>query len=439
MVMDAKFALRVFGCQMNLHDGERVAGLLKESGWVEAPPEEADAVILLTCCVRQSAEERLFGYLSSLKTLKERRGALIAVGGCLAQKEGLAILERAPHVDLIFGTHNYPDIPRLLSEARQGRVVELEMRGLRLEGIPVSRRDSFRAWVTITHGCSNFCSYCIVPYVRGPEFSRTMDDVVREVAGHVAQGAREIHLLGQNVNSFRRREEGRSRFADLLRLLGREFPEVWIRFTTSHPRDFDAGIIEAVAETENVCEYVHLPLQSGSDRILQAMNRGYTSDEYVKKVDLLRRRVSGVVVSTDIMVGFPGETEDDFRRTLKVVEECLFDYAFTFIYNPRPGTAASRLPDDLPWEVKRERLERLAETTRRLTARSLRARLGKEEEVLVEGPSKKDPGRLAGRTRGNHLVHFPFSGRDLAGRVVRVKIASAGNWALYGSLSEEVS
>jgi len=432
--MNGTFALRVFGCQMNLHDGERVAGLLQESGWREAPAEEADAVILLTCCVRESAEQRLFGYLSSLKRLKDNRGTIIAVGGCLAQKEGLALMERAPYVDLVFGTHNYPHIASLLAEARERKVAALEMGELRLEGIPVRRRDRFRAWVTITHGCSNFCSYCIVPYVRGPEVSRTMQEVLEEVAAHVAGGAREIHLLGQNVNSFRRREEGSSRFAELLRRLGREFPEVWIRFTTSHPRDFDEAIIDAVAETENVCEYVHLPLQSGSDRILKAMNRGYTSRDYLEKIQSLRRKVERVVISTDIMVGFPGETEGDFLRTLEMVEKCRFDYAFTFVYNPRPGTAASRLVDDVTPDSKRERLERLADVTRRLTARSLQEMVGREEPVLVEGPSRKDPGRWAARTRGNHLVHFPRCGEDLAGKVVRVAITSAGSWALHGRL-----
>ncbi len=432
MSEEKTFALITFGCQMNVHDAERIAGILHAAGWRETGPEGADAVILLTCCVRESAEERLYGRLTSLRPLKEERGALVAVGGCLAQKEGEKLLERFPHVDLVFGTHQFPRIAELLEEAASRRFCALEMDGLRLEDLPVSRREGFRAWVTITHGCDNFCSYCVVPYVRGREVSRPPAEVLREVGRLVEDGAREINLLGQNVNSYRLREEGRSRFADLLRLLGREFPGVWIRFTTSHPRDFDRPIMEAIAETENVCEHVHLPVQAGSDRVLQAMNRGYRAADYLQKVEELREVVKDVVLTTDLMVGFPGETEEDFRRTLQLVERCRFDAAFTFIYNPRPGTAASRLPDDVPREVKLDRLQRLAELTRRLTAESLRSRVGRMEPVLVEGASRKDRGMWRARTRGNQLVHFPRGAEDLVGKTVRVRITRSGSWSLYG-------
>lgn len=430
------FALITFGCQMNLHDAERIDGILHASGWRQVSPEEADAVILLTCCVRESAEERLYGRLSSLRPLKKERGALIAVGGCLAQKEGKVLLEKAPYVDLVFGTHQYPHIAKLLEKAAEKQLCVLEMEELDLAELPMRRRESFRAWVTITHGCDNFCSYCIVPFVRGREVSRPLGEIVEEVGRLAEEGVREINLLGQNVNSYRLREEGRSRFADLLRLLGREYPDIWIRFTTSHPRDFDREIISAIAETENVCEHVHLPLQAGSDRILEAMKRGYRAADYLSRVEELRRMVEDVVLTTDLMVGFPGETEEDFKQTLEMVERCRFDAAFTFIYNQRPGTAASRLPDAVPWEVKQERLERLAELTRRLTSDSLKSRVGREEVVLVEGPSRKDPRRWRARTRGNQLVHFPREKDDLSGKLARVRITSAGSWSMHGELSE---
>ncbi|MBC7247785.1 MAG: tRNA (N6-isopentenyl adenosine(37)-C2)-methylthiotransferase MiaB [Actinobacteria bacterium] len=434
--MARRYALLTFGCQMNIHDGERISGALEAAGWREASLEDADAVILLTCCVRASAERRLMGRLASLKPLKEGRGVTIAVGGCLAQKEGVRLLQRAPHVDLVFGTHQYPNIAALLEEAATGATCALDMDGLRLHDVPVKRREGFRAWITISHGCDNFCSYCVVPYVRGREVSRPADEILAEAERHVSEGVREIVLLGQNVDSYRLREEGRSRFADLLRRLGSTFPDVWIRFLTSHPRDFDRDAIRAIAETPNVCEYVHLPMQSGSDRILAAMNRGYDSETYLSRVKALRDSVEGVVLSTDIIVGFPGEREEDFLHTMEMVELCRFDASFTFLYNPRPGTAAAHLPDDVSPAEKGARMERLLSLTRRLTAESLRARVGKEEVVLVEGPSARDPGRWRARTRGNQLVHFPRGKEDLTGRFARVRITASGSWCLQGSLRE---
>ncbi|MBC7230126.1 MAG: tRNA (N6-isopentenyl adenosine(37)-C2)-methylthiotransferase MiaB [Actinobacteria bacterium] len=434
--MERRYALLTFGCQMNIHDSERIAGLLEREGWREAEPEEADAIILVTCCVRESAERRLYGRLSALRPLKERNGALIAVGGCLAQKEGEMLRRKAPHVDLIFGTHQYPQIAVLLERAAQGAVCSTAMGGLSPRGLPARRREDFRAWVTITNGCDNFCSYCVVPYVRGEETSRPVEEVMREVGEHVAAGAREINLLGQNVDSYRRKEEGRSRFADLLRALGASFPEVWLRFTTSHPRDFDLEVMRAIAETPGVCEYVHLPLQAGSDRVLEAMRRGYGREEYLEKARALRREVEGVALSTDIIVGFPGESEEDFRDTLEMVELCRFDTAFTFVFNPRPGTPAAQLADDVPHEVKRERMSRLTALTRRLTSQALLAEVGRELEALVHGPSRRDPNFWAARTRRNLPLHFQRGGEDLTGRFVRVRVTGAGSWSLRGELLE---
>jgi tRNA-2-methylthio-N6-dimethylallyladenosine synthase len=432
--MERKYALMTFGCQMNIHDEERIRGSLDADGWSECRLEEASAVVLLTCCVRESAEERFYGRLSALKPIKQERGLIVAVGGCIAQKEGVDLIAKAPYVDVVFGTHQYPHIASLLARAGSGRVCSTAMGGVDISGVPCGRREGFRAWVTITHGCDNFCSYCIVPYVRGREFSRPLEEIDEEVAAHVASGAKEINLLGQNVNSYRLKEEGRSRFADLLRLLGDKYPRAWIRFTTSHPRDFDAGIVHAIAETANVCEYVHLPLQSGSDRMLAAMRRGYTRSEYHRKADYLRRRVPGVSLSTDLIVGFPGESEDDFKATLEMVGLCRFDAAFTFLYNARQGTAAAQLLDDVEPRVKRERLERLMEVTRGLTAESLSGERGGVKTVLVLGPSRKDYRSWSARTRNNKLVHFERGEADLTGRFVKVRITSAGSWSLQGEL-----
>ena len=421
---------------MNLHDAEHICGSLEAEGWKESELEEADAVILLTCCVRESAEQRFYGRLSALKSLKKNGDVTIAVGGCLAQKEGLRLMERAPYVDLVFGTQQYPNIAGLLEGAMGGGLCSTAMDGLNMADVPFRRRDRFRAWVTITHGCDNFCSYCVVPYVRGRESSRPMDEVLKEVGLHVSEGAREINLLGQNVDSYRRKEEGRSRFADLLRLVGERDPEPWIRFITSHPRDFDARIMQAIGDTANVCEYVHLPLQSGSDRILESMKRGYDRKEYLEKVLELRRIVTEVSLTTDIIVGFPGESEEDFTATLEMVELCRFDAAFTFIYNPREETAASLMHDDVPAKTKHERLNRLTSVTRAMTAASLRREVGKEQSVLVLGPSRKSPRKWTARTRLNKLVHFERGESDLSGRLVRVIISSAGSWSLQGELVE---
>ncbi|NPV58285.1 MAG: tRNA (N6-isopentenyl adenosine(37)-C2)-methylthiotransferase MiaB [Actinobacteria bacterium] len=433
--MERKFALLTFGCQMNIHDSERVAGLLEREGWVETEPESADAVILITCCVRESAERKLYARLAGLRTVKEK-GAVIAVGGCLAQKEGERLRERAPHVDLVFGTHRYPGIASLLEKAARGAVCSTSMDGLSLRGLPCRKREGFRCWVTITNGCDNFCTYCVVPYVRGREMSRPLEEVLEEVGAHVAGGAREVNLLGQNVDSYRRKEEGRSRFADLLRILGSSFPGVWLRFTTSHPRDFDLEVMRAIAETPGVCEYVHLPVQAGSDRVLEAMGRGYGRDEYLEKALALRREVVDVALSTDIMVGFPGESEEDFLATLELVEACRFETAYTFVFNPRPGTPAALLGDDVPPEVKRDRMARLTELTRRLTAQALLAEVGREREALVHGPSRRDSGFWVARTRKNFPVHFQRSVEDLTGRLVRVRVTGAGSWSLRGRLVE---
>ncbi|MDY6794304.1 MAG: tRNA (N6-isopentenyl adenosine(37)-C2)-methylthiotransferase MiaB [Actinomycetota bacterium] len=435
--MDKRYCIITFGCQMNRHDADRISGILTARGWDKTANEkEADALILLTCCVRESAENRLYGRLGSLKPLKARRGTVIAVGGCLAQKEGCRLLERAPYVDLVFGTRQYTDIADLLEEAEESALCATRMNGVILAEVPYRLEEDFRAWVTITHGCDNFCSYCIVPYVRGPEESRPFKEVIHEVRRCVDMGVKEVTLLGQNVNSYRRKEDGESAFAALLRELGESFPQIWVRFTSSHPRDFDREIMLAVAGTYNVCEHVHLPLQAGSNSVLEAMNRGYGNAEYLEKVKKLRGMMDDVSITTDIMVGFPGESDDDFNKTLEMTEACRFDGAFTFLYNSRKGTRAAAMKHMVPEEVKRERLRRLTAVTRELTRASLKREVGRERHVLVEGISRKDPQKWSARTRNNKLVHFRRGAGEISGRLARVVITSAGSWSLQGDLMD---
>jgi len=431
--MEKRFYLRTFGCQMNRHDSERVAGILSRAGWGETRVAgEADAIIFMTCCVREGAENRVYGHLGDLKTLKrENPDLVIAIGGCMAQKEGERLLQRVPHLDLVLGTHQFTHIAELLEEAAREPVSTTALHGFELGGLPLARREAFRAWVPITSGCNNFCSYCIVPTVRGVEKSRPREEILAEVGNLVREGATEINLLGQNVNSYGRDICGRPVFDELLREMDAHFPDIWVRFVTSHPRDFSDHIIEAIAGCDSVCEYVHLPIQAGSDRVLELMNRGYTKEYFLGRIARLRDRVQGCAISTDILLAFPGETEEDFRETLDAVERSAFDSAFTFIYSPREGTPAALLPDNLAPEVKQDRFDRLQEQLRRLTLESNRREEGRILEVLVEGPSSKNPAVLTARTRHHKIVNFPGD-PDLAGSRVNVVIEQAGLWSLRG-------
>jgi tRNA-2-methylthio-N6-dimethylallyladenosine synthase len=431
-----------FGCQMNEHDSERLAGMLEEMGYQEAPdPSGADVVILNTCTVRESAVEHVYGRLGELKRLKvERPGMVLGVCGCLPQQEGMAeaLRRRAPHIDLVFGTHNLADFPALLRkvlEARQPLVAVCGDEGEIAEGLPRRSKDGLKAWVSITHGCDNYCSYCIVPYVRGRERSRRPEAVRREVEELVDQGCREVTLLGQNVNSYGRdldpRNAGGVGFAALLGDLRRS-PGLWrIRFMTSHPRDFGPELIQALAAGGPVCEHVHLPMQSGSDSILELMNRGYSARHYRDLIARIRAAVPGVAVSTDIIVGFPGERDSDFAETIDLVREIRFDAAFTFIYSPRRGTPAASLPEQVPVEVKKDRIARLIDLQNTITRQLNEGLVGRTVEVLAEGESAKNPGRAEGRARSNRLVLFPGGAAD-RGRLVRVRVERAGTWVLHG-------
>jgi tRNA-2-methylthio-N6-dimethylallyladenosine synthase len=432
-----RFYLASFGCQMNLHDAERIAGILCAAGWEEADsPQDADLVVFLTCSVRAGAEERFWGRLQSMAPLKRNRGSMFAVGGCMAQRLGVEIIERAPHVDLVFGTEQYPKLLDLLAEAQGGPVCCVDMPGLKLSSVPSRRREPFRSWVPVITGCNNFCSYCVVPYVRGRETSRPRGEILAEIEEAVNSGVKEVNLLGQNVDSYGRDLAEPESFPGLLEEVARRWPELWVRFLTSHPRDFSRGIVEVMTEHQNICRYIHLPLQSGSDRVLAAMRRGYSLEQYLEKAEMIRRNLPDASLSTDIMVGFPGETEEDFLCTMRAAEACRFDAAYTFIYSPRPGTeaAVSGLPE-VPREVKSERFRRLAERVKGLSYQSNRAEVGKMLEVLLEGPAPragKTPYNMRGRTRTNKAVNVEADEAE-AGEILKVRISAAGPWSLYAT------
>jgi tRNA-2-methylthio-N6-dimethylallyladenosine synthase len=409
-----RFYVRTYGCQMNEHDSERIAGLLAADG-MEATDdlESADVVVLNTCCIRENADNKLYGHLGRLKRLKAERPDLqIAVGGCLAQKDRELIVERAGHVDVVFGTHNLAHAASLLERARvEGPVVEiLDEHEAYPSALPARRDQRHSAWVTIQVGCDNSCTFCIVPIVRGPEISRRLGDIVREVEELAADGVREVTVLGQNVNSYGRdlgAGQYRPQFADLLRALDAVDGIERIRFTSPHPKDLRPETIAAMAECGAVCEHLHLPLQSGSDRTLARMHRGYTADRYLRRLADARAAIPDLAVTTDLIVGFPGETDADFARTLEVVDAAAYDAAYTFVFSPRPGTPAADMTDDfVASEVAQERMSRLVEVVERHALARHEARVGRIESLLVEGPSKKDPDVWSGRTRQNKLVHF---------------------------------
>ncbi len=408
--------IRTFGCQMNEHDSERLAGLLVADGLEPTEDlDDADVVVLNTCCIRENADNKLYGHLGHLKALRDRRPDLqIAVGGCLAQKDRDLVRRRAGHVDVVFGTHNLSHAPSLLRRAAtEGPVVEI------LDGpaageddqpaaLAAVRESAYAAWVNVQTGCDNSCAFCIVPSVRGPEVSRAPEDLVAEVNVLARRGVVEVTLLGQNVNSYGRDiTRRRPLFASLLRQVGAVEGVRRVRFTSPHPKDLRPETIEAMAETPEVCPQLHLPLQAGSDRVLAAMRRGYNAQRYLDRLGLARRSIDDLAVTTDIIVGFPGETEEDFADTLSVVAEAAFDSAYTFIFSPRPGTRAAAMEEHfVDPDTVADRFERLRAVVERAALVRHQARVGRVEEVLVEGPSKRDPEVTTGRTGQGKLVHF---------------------------------
>jgi tRNA-2-methylthio-N6-dimethylallyladenosine synthase len=433
---------------MNEHDSERLAGLLAAEGMEPAADlESADVVVLNTCCVRENADDKLYGHLGHLKSLKARRPDLqIAVGGCLAQKDRDLIQARAPHVDVVFGTHNLARAPRLIERARlEGPVLEIvDEHETYPSALPARREHDHSAWVTIQIGCDNSCTFCIVPIVRGREVSRRLGDIVREVEDLAADGVTEITLLGQNVNSYGRdlgAGKYRPQFADLLRAVDAVPGIQRVRFTSPHPKDLRPETIAAMAECDSVCEHLHLPLQAGSDRVLAAMHRGYTAARYLERLAAARAAVPDLAVTTDLIVGFPGETDADFEETLAVVDAAAYDSAYTFVFSPRPGTPAAEMTDRfVPPEVAQDRMRRITELVERHALARHEARVGRIEEVLVEGPSKKDPAKVSGRTRQNKLVHFTASGvAARPGTYATVAITGAAPHWLRGELVEVVA
>ena len=441
------FHLVTFGCQMNKHDSERIAGMLEALGALPvASIEEADVVAFVTCCVREAADTRLYGQVASLKNLPLRPGTplakrLVAIGGGIGQRDRDQLVEAMPHVDVVFGTHNLASLPRLFDRAiDQGssQVEVLEASDAFSCDLPSDRERAWAAWLPITIGCDNFCSYCIVPHVRGREKSRPLEDIVAEAAGYVDAGAREITLLGQNVNSYGRDRYGEPRFVDVLDAVDATGIER-LRFATSHPKDLTDGVIGRFATLRSLMPALHLPVQSGSDRILSAMNRRYTAEHYLGLVGKLRDARPDIALSTDVIVGFPGETEEDFEATYRLVEEVGYNQVFTFIYSRREGTPAAALDDPTPPEVVQERFERLVDLVQRRSFELNQPYVGRTLPVLVEGPSKRDDKVLAGKDPYNNTVHAPVpEGRtaaELAGSVADVVIGQARTWYLSGEVT----
>lgn len=435
-----KYMLEIFGCQMNEHDAEVLAGHLENLGYTEAQDAaEADTIILITCCVREHAESRVYGRIGELNRLKQERPHLVlGIGGCMPQQDDVAkrIRERFPYIDLVFGTHNLEEFPRTFTLARDtGEPVlsVLQEAGVVAEGLPRKRSDSVKAWVTIMYGCNNFCSYCIVPYVRGRERSRKLDDIVTEVRDLAARGYKEVTLLGQNVNSYGKDLTEQTEFADLLLALNQVGGIERIRYMTSHPRDFTDRLISAIAASPKVSSHFHLPVQSGSDNMLLAMNRGYSRQSYLELVSKIRAAVPDAAITTDFIVGFPGESAADHAQSMALVREVCFDAAFTFAYSPRSGTPAADLSEQLTAEEKNARLRELIALVNESSLQRNTVLVGKVVSVLVEGTSKTDAGRLTGRTSSNKLVHFagPIS---LTGSIAEVRITTAQTWHLLGDL-----
>ncbi|MDP3712349.1 MAG: tRNA (N6-isopentenyl adenosine(37)-C2)-methylthiotransferase MiaB [Mycobacteriales bacterium] len=426
------YEVRTYGCQMNVHDSERISGLLDEAGYVPAETGATpDVVVFNTCAVRENADNKLYGNLGHLKPVKDRTpGMQIAVGGCLAQKDQGLIVEKAPYVDVVFGTHNVGSLPVLLERARVEQAAQVEL----LESLevfpstlPARRESTYSAWVSISVGCDNTCTFCIVPSLRGKEEDRRPGDVLREVEVLVEQGVLEVTLLGQNVNSYGRSFGDRDAFGKLLRAVGATGLER-VRFTSPHPRDFTDDVIAAMAETPAVCPSLHMPLQSGSDEVLRRMRRSYRSERFLGILDRVRAEIPDAAITTDIIVGFPGETDADFEETLRVVEASRFAGAFTFQYSTRPGTPAATYPDQVPPEVVAERYQRLVALQDRMTYDGMRQQVGRTVEVLVSvGEGRKDaPGRLTGRARDNRLVHLAAAPGVRPGDVVTTVVTDAG-------------
>lgn len=441
--MDKKlFCISTYGCQMNEEDSEKLSGMLKSQGYERTEnKEEASIIIFNTCCVRENAENKVFGNLGQLKQLKKKNPNLvIAICGCMMQQVGMAdkVLKTFPYVDIIFGTHNAHKFPeylhRVLQEGVQVKEILNKEEGI-VEGLPIDRKSDVKAFVTIMYGCNNFCTYCIVPYVRGRERSRKSEDIIKEIEELVSQGYKEITLLGQNVNSYGKGLEEDIDFAGLLRKVNEVKGLERVRFMTSHPKDLSDDVIMAIKECDKLCEQVHLPVQSGSSRILKEMNRHYDREYYLDLVKKIKSEIPDVTLTTDIIIGFPGETEEDFLDTLSLCEEVGYDSAFTFIYSRRNHTPADKMENQIPDDIKHDRFNRLVEAINKKVVIKNKEYEDKVVEVLVEGPSKNDETKLTGRTRNGKLVNFAGD-EKLVGELVNLKIVRAQPFSLIGEIVE---
>ena len=451
--MELKYYILTMGCQLNENDSEKIAGMLKEMGYTKTEKmDDADIVVINTCCVRENAEERLFGKVGELKKIKEKRDIIIAVGGCMMQEkhEAEKIKKSYPHVDIIFGTHTIhklpEDIKKVLENKKRIQDV-LDIDGEIYENLPISRESKVQASITIMYGCNNFCTYCIVPYVRGRERSRKPADILKEVKQVAAEGYKEIMLLGQNVNSYLRSEmeaikQGKMKdengdyseidsFAKLLRAINEIDGIERIRFISPHPKDFTDDVIEAIRDCDKVCKFIHLPLQSGSSEVLKMMNRKYTKEHYLELVKKMKKMIPNIKFSTDIIVGFAGETEKDFEDTLDVVRQVKFEQVFMFIYSMRVGTPGAQMKNQVPENIKHERFDRLKELVEKQIAENNKGLIGTTQKVLVEGPSKNDENMLTGRTENNKVIVFDGQS-SLINTITEVKIIEDHMWYFKG-------
>ena len=437
-----KYFLRTYGCQMNEHDGEQMASILEHLGMSACDDlENSDVIVLNTCAIRENAHDKVFGYLGRIKHLKKTRpDVIVAIGGCMSQEEGVVenLKKHHPYVNIVFGTHNIHELgSMLLDAAAEKQDIEVySIEGDVYEHIPYKRASKITAWVNIIYGCDKFCTYCIVPYTRGKERSRHMDEIVSEVEALKKRGYMEVTLLGQNVNAYGHDLKEKVEFSELLEAVAKTgIPR--IRFVTSHPWNFTDKMIEVIAKYDNIMPYIHLPLQSGSDRILKLMGRKYTKNEYLDLFHKMKSQIPNVSITTDIIVGFPGETESDFESTLEVVEECKFDGAFTFIFSPREGTPAAKMKDDTPLEEKEERLQRLNNRINAFSKESNLRLLNQTVPVLVLGESEKDPTKVYGYTDTMKLVNVKAP-KNTIGKIIDVKITDAKSFSLDGEINEKI-
>lgn len=435
--MRGRYKILVYGCQMNIADAERMEGQLQGAGYMRTEETaDADIILINTCCVRETAEDKVYGKIGEIKKIKEKNPKLIfGIAGCMAQKEGDNLMRRAPHIDFVLGTGKVQELTRIIAEiaAEHTSVVDVALSDSEIaENLPVARGGKFSAWVPIMYGCNNYCTYCIVPYVRGRERSRSPEEVVAEVQRAVAEGYREVTLLGQNVNSYGKDHKAAD-FADLLRMVDEVEGIRRVRFMTSHPKDIGDKLIDTIKNGTHICEHIHLPVQYGSSRILKAMNRGYTVERYRERALRVREELPEASLTTDLIVGFPGETDEDFAEMLAFLREMRYDSAYTFIYSKRSGTPAATMAEQVPDDVKHARLNALMEAQNTISREINERLLGRTLEVMVEGASKNDPAVWSGRTRTNKIVLFPH-GAEQEGDFVQVRVTQPQTWVLKGEI-----